>query len=134
MFNGILWIAKTGSPWRDLPLRFGPWETVYSRFRLWSANEVLKGLFEHLTTDAGITKQELSTKLYQHNYGEGGKGLDYLQEMFSGLTRNQARAIEQYFIENGPGNAMNRINSISPTSPYYNDALNWATEFISNLK
>ena len=79
----------------------------------------------------GITKQELSSRLYQHNYG--GKGLDYLQEIFSGLTRNQARAIEQYFIESGTGNALNKINSISPNSVYYDDAITWAIDFINGL-
>jgi transposase len=38
IINGILWILKTGAPWRDLPLEFGPWKTVYERFRLWSRN------------------------------------------------------------------------------------------------
>jgi len=33
--NGILWRLKTGAPWRDLPERYGPWQTVYSRFRRW---------------------------------------------------------------------------------------------------
>jgi transposase len=32
MVNGILWILRTGSPWRDLPERFGPWQTVYDHF------------------------------------------------------------------------------------------------------
>lgn len=31
--NGMVWIARSGAPWRDLPERYGPWETVYSRFR-----------------------------------------------------------------------------------------------------
>src|SRR5215207_7048074 len=35
ILNGILWILRTGAPWRDLPERFGPWRTVYSRFRRW---------------------------------------------------------------------------------------------------
>ena len=35
IFNGIVWIARSGAPWRDLPERYGPWETVYSRFRKW---------------------------------------------------------------------------------------------------
>ncbi len=30
--NGVLWIARTGSPWRDLPERFGPWNSVFQRF------------------------------------------------------------------------------------------------------
>lgn len=35
MLNGILWILRTGAPWRDLPDRYGTWQTVYSRFRRW---------------------------------------------------------------------------------------------------
>lgn len=33
--NAILWRLTTGVPWRDLPERYGPWQTVYSRFRRW---------------------------------------------------------------------------------------------------
>jgi transposase len=33
--NALLWRLKTGAPWRDLPERYGPWSTVYSRFRRW---------------------------------------------------------------------------------------------------
>ncbi|AGA27927.1 IS5 family transposase [Singulisphaera acidiphila] len=35
ILNGILWILHTGAPWRDLPERYGPWETVYYRFNRW---------------------------------------------------------------------------------------------------
>jgi len=37
MLNGILWILRTGSPWRDLSERFGPWQTVYDHFTKWRA-------------------------------------------------------------------------------------------------
>ena len=33
--NAILWHLGTGAPWRDLPERYGPWQTVYTRFRRW---------------------------------------------------------------------------------------------------
>jgi hypothetical protein len=36
--NGILWKLSTGAAWRDLPERYGPWKTVYERFRRWSAD------------------------------------------------------------------------------------------------
>ena len=35
MVDGILWRLATGAPWRDLPERFGPWASVYARFRRW---------------------------------------------------------------------------------------------------
>ena len=33
--HGILWILHTGAPWRDLPERYGPWQTVWDRFNAW---------------------------------------------------------------------------------------------------
>lgn len=35
ILNGILWRLHTGAPWRDLPARYGPWQTVYDRFARW---------------------------------------------------------------------------------------------------
>ena len=52
-----------------------------------------------------------------------------LDIQYEGLTRNQARAIERYYIENGP-NALNKINSISPNNKYYQDAMNWAKQYL----
>ena len=44
MLNGILWILRTGAPWRDLPERFGNWRTVYGYFQQWRAD----GTFDHI--------------------------------------------------------------------------------------
>src|ERR671929_107677 len=35
VINGILWKVRTGAPWRDLPERYGPWQTCYDRFVRW---------------------------------------------------------------------------------------------------
>ena len=40
ILNGILWKLATGAPWRDLPERYGPWQTVYTRFWRWSRGGV----------------------------------------------------------------------------------------------
>lgn len=49
-----------------------------------------------------------------------------------GLTRNQARAIEQVIIKNNP-NYLNKINSISPSNPNYQQVIDWGTSYLENL-
>jgi transposase len=49
--EAVLWIARTGSPWRALPPRFGKWYTAYTRFRRWSAKGVWPGVFGRLAQD-----------------------------------------------------------------------------------
>ena len=48
MLNGMMWILMTGAPWRDLPERYGPWETVYRRFREWDRGGVLDRILKRL--------------------------------------------------------------------------------------
>jgi transposase len=38
VIDGIAWVKRTGSPWRDCPERYGPWKTVYERFRRWAGD------------------------------------------------------------------------------------------------
>ncbi|GHO77269.1 hypothetical protein KSD_50400 [Ktedonobacter sp. SOSP1-85] len=35
VIEGMLWVVRTGSSWRELPERFGPWSTVASRYQRW---------------------------------------------------------------------------------------------------
>ena len=51
MLDGVLWVMRTGAPWRDLPDRFGPWKTVYERFRRWRADGTLDRVVAHLQRD-----------------------------------------------------------------------------------
>src|SRR2546430_6424069 len=48
MLNGIFWILGTGAPWRDLPERFGPWQTVYDHFRKWRKSGVFAKIIDAL--------------------------------------------------------------------------------------
>jgi len=52
ILNGIIRITRSGAPWRDLPERYGPWETVYSRFRKWIEDGILDNIFRVLSLDA----------------------------------------------------------------------------------
>src|SRR5262249_61679944 len=50
-FEALLYLARTGIPWRDLPAEFGRWDAVYNRFRRWVHSGGLRRLFEALTDD-----------------------------------------------------------------------------------
>lgn len=52
VLNGILWILRSGAPWRDLPERYGKWNTIYKRFCLWQQNGLFEKIFSELITDA----------------------------------------------------------------------------------
>ena len=43
--EAILWIVRTGSPWRDLPREFGNWNSVYRRYRRWVQLDVFKNIW-----------------------------------------------------------------------------------------
>jgi transposase len=46
--DAVLWVGKTGAPWRDLPERFGHWNSVWRRFDRWASRGVWKEVFEAL--------------------------------------------------------------------------------------
>ncbi len=56
-FNGVLWRFRTGSGWRDVPERYGPWSTVYSRFRAWSKAGMFQALMDGLIAEAAARGQ-----------------------------------------------------------------------------
>src|SRR6266481_2725063 len=49
--EGVLWIVRTGSPWRDLPEAFGDWNSVFRRFSRWSFKGVWWRIFEAMSDD-----------------------------------------------------------------------------------
>src|SRR5207245_2744906 len=48
LLNAIFWILITGAPWRDLPERFGPWQTAYHHFSTWRKNGICARIIETL--------------------------------------------------------------------------------------
>ena len=78
--NGICWILATGAPWRDLPPEFGPWESVYTRFRAYIREEVFDQIIERLQRGAlekGNMKLQLScfdgTYIRAHRHAAGAR-------------------------------------------------------------
>ena len=52
ILGGMLWVARTGSSWRDLPPEFGPWETVHSRYQRWRKAGIWQKILEALNPPA----------------------------------------------------------------------------------
>lgn len=60
--DGILWIMRTGAPWRDLPEEYGPWATVWDLFDTWTSGGTLDEILRRLRAiriDAGEIDAEL---------------------------------------------------------------------------
>ena len=73
--EGVLWIVRTGSPWRDLPEAFGEWNSVFRRFSRWSAKGVWLRMFEALTDDRDFEYLIVdSTIVRAHQHASGAKG------------------------------------------------------------
>ena len=51
-FDGVIWRFRSGAQWREMPSEFGPWPTVYGRFRVWRDAGVFEALLEGLIAEA----------------------------------------------------------------------------------
>jgi transposase len=61
--NGILWVLRTGAPWRDLPERYGKWTTVSSRFYRWRKAGIWDRILAQLQAE-GDAQDELDWEIH----------------------------------------------------------------------
>lgn len=81
MLNGMLWIARSGAQWRNLPECYGPWQSVYSRFRKWRDDGTLEKIFRQLSSEYDAENLSIdSTSVKVHQSANGcKKGLNQKQ-------------------------------------------------------
>jgi transposase len=73
--EGVLWIIRTGSPWRDLPEVFGEWNSVFRRFSRWSQKRVWQRIFDAMSDDPDFEYLIIdSTIVRAHQHASGAKG------------------------------------------------------------
>lgn len=74
VINGIFYVLRTGSPWRDLPERYGPYTTVYNRFNRWAKDGVWVKVFEALAAKSPGSMALIDSSIIRaHQHAAGGK-------------------------------------------------------------
>lgn len=73
--NAIVWMLRTGAPWRALPSEFGSWCSVYSRFRRWQKKGFWKSIFQVLSAEPDLESVMIDgTYIHAHQHAAGAKG------------------------------------------------------------
>ena len=74
VLNGIFFVLRTGTPWRDLPERYGPYTTVYNRFNRWARRGVWLKVFEALAAKSPQSMHLIDSSIVRaHQHAAGGK-------------------------------------------------------------
>ena len=72
--EAVVWIARTGCAWRDLPDAFGKWSTVFKRFRRWVMADAFNRMFRALAEDAEFEYAMIDGSIVKvHRHGQGAK-------------------------------------------------------------
>jgi putative transposase len=72
--EAVLWLVRTGAPWRDLPEAFGHWNSIFRRFSRWSAKGIWQRIFAAMADDPDFEYLILdSTIVRAHQHAAGAK-------------------------------------------------------------
>ena len=79
--EAVLWIARTGSPWRDLPKEFGAWHNVYNRFSRWCSKGKWNKVLDELNTDCDMEYLMIDGLIIRiHQHGAPKKKIKMLKQ------------------------------------------------------
>ena len=73
--EAVLWMVRTGAPWRDLPTCFGCWNSAFRRFRRWSKKGIFENIFNALSGAPDFEYVIVDGTIVRvHQHGTGAKG------------------------------------------------------------
>ena len=82
--EAVLWIARTGSPWRDLPTKFGHWHQVYVRYNRWAHKGHWVHIFEALANDTDLEYLMVDGSIVRvHQHGAAKKNSKIMRRWVS---------------------------------------------------
>lgn len=68
----MLWIARTGAQWREMPECYGPWQSVYARFRKWQYIGIWEKIFHILSGDADMENLSIDSTMIKVHQSTNG--------------------------------------------------------------
>ena len=71
--NGIVWILRSGAPWRDLPTRYGQWNAVYKCFSKWQEQGLFEKIFEELALECDLQDVSIDSTSVKVHKDAGSK-------------------------------------------------------------
>lgn len=97
--EGILYRMRVGCPWRDLPSKFGCWNSVYQQFNRWSSKNKLMTIFKLLVTEPDLEWEFIDgsiVKAHQHSAGAVGGQDEAIGKSVAGNTTKIHMAVDGY--------------------------------------
>ena len=89
MLNDMLWMNHSGVQWRQLPVRYGPWQSVYARFAKWRDEGIWENIFSELCEDAdtgNLSIDSTCVKVHESSNGGGKTGSKAVGRTKGGLN------------------------------------------------
>jgi transposase len=115
--EAVLWIARTGSPWRDLPQEFGNWHTTYMRFNRWSKKGVWHRVMVALSDEPDLKELMIdSTVIRAHQHAAGAQKKRAGKLLGIRAEASARKSILQWMHVGNPSTASS-VKGKPPTSP-----------------
>jgi len=91
LINAIVWVARTGSPWCELPEKYGAWRTAYNNFRKWTEDGTMRRIFEKVMPkrEETVEIQLDGTYIRAHQHSAGIKKIQSPAEGLYSRSRNR---------------------------------------------
>ena len=89
--ESVLWLLRTGAPWRDLPVEFGRWHTAYMRFARWHKSGVWDRLLQAVRQDADLEEVFIDSTAIRAHLHAAGAPKKTVRRHWAGLAAAEAR-------------------------------------------